>query len=431
MQTLELCRTLVSKFSNIDKLNQYLPSNQENRIDKTNLSTGLSGILVFLSICRNIDLDFNFSELCHLYIEKICQYLKNSHYDLSLHQGLTGVIFSIFLSSNDGKNYQELLSTLESHFRDQITRNLIVPIRKAIENHYFLHPSYLNLSGGISGVISYLMLRDQDKNNRKLLIESIEVLANYLDRQEEEQVPGWFSPTKETLHATEKYKFPQGSFVFSHSYGISGYLAAMISCLERDQSFNYLRKIIKDMSYWIINATERKGNDYFLPIAAATEEVRETKYANQLKRDSWFCGIPSTALTLYRAGVLLEENFLCDFALKAYISLFQKNLKDWNLVATSLFHGRAGIMLVTYLMALISENDFLMDQCLKLEQEVLRYYHPSNEFCFKSVEINEAGNYFWKDDPGLLFGASGIALSLMKVNKMNSSSCWEKILLLN
>jgi len=433
MQVIDLCEVLLSKFSNIRKLDDELSSCYENQADQMGLFGGLAGILIFLGVCNRLQLSSASSELCHAYIEKMCERLPESRHDLSLHQGLTGVLFSIFLCSERGTSYRDLLVVLETRLRDQIESHLLIPIQKAIDRGYFLHPTYLNLSGGLSGIISYLSYRCEEESNRRMLCHAVQILTKYLERENPSPsgaLPGWFCPQEETLYPSEKYKFPQGSYVFSQCYGVSGYLAALVRCVECGEEFGYLRNSIEKIAYWLVDAIEKNDADYILPIAASRDEVLKRNYKSHLRRDAWCAGIPSTALTLYKTGLLLQKDDLCKVALNAYVSLFQKGLKEWNLTATSLFHGRAGIMLTTYEMASLSGSDFLKDECVKLEREVMRYYHPSHEFCFRCVEVSESGNYFWRDDPGLLFGASGVLLSLMKVNGLQSCD-WEKVILLS
>jgi len=420
----------LSKVLNADNVAKSL--NFHNPIDSINLSNGLSGVLAFLGICKSQKLNTEISEICHKYIKTISEKLQNSYYDLSLYKGITGVIFSIYLSSNNGFEYQNLINTLETHLREEILRHLILPIEKATNNNYLLHPSSLNLSSGLSGIIAYLTLRiDSCRENNEILDKCTQTLANYLERNlvhDDKNVPGWYSPYDESLHYLDKHKYPNGSFALSHAYGISGYLAALTTYLECRQGNQSIFNLVEKLSNWLINVAEKKPDGYFWPISASYEEVLKGQYSEHLNRDSWFCGIPSIALTLYRVGKLLNKKKFCEFAEKAYLSLFEKNFKDWNLIATQLFYGRAGVLLTTHRMALLTNNQFLINQRSKLEDELLRYYNPSNLFGFRSVETTEGGNFSWEDNPGLLFGASGTILTLMTINNPEFEN-WDRILL--
>jgi len=421
----------LSKVSNIDDVAKSLDSH--NPVGSINLSNGLSGVLTFLGICKSQKLDTEISETCHKYIKTISEKLQNNHYDLSLYQGLTGIIYSIYLSSNNGSEYQSLINTLETHLREEILRHLILPIEKAIDNNYLLHPSYLNLSSGISGIIAYLTLRiDSCRENNETLDKCTQTLTEYLEKSlvyDGKTIPGWYSPYEEPLHYLDKHKYPNGSFVLSHAYGISGYLAALTTYLECRQKSQNTIDLVEKLSNWLINVTEKKSGGYFWPISASYEEILKSQYSGHLNRDSWFCGVPSMALTLYRVGKLLNKKDFCNFAENAYISIFEKTFKDWNLIATQLFYGRAGVLLTTHRMALLTNNQLLINQRSKLEDELLRYYNSSNIFGFRSVEITEGGNYSWEDNPGLLFGASGIILTLMTVNNPEFIN-WDRILLI-
>lgn len=106
------------------------------------------------------------------------------------------------------------------------------------------------------------------------------------------------------------------------------------------------------------------------------------------------------------------------------------NKKEWNPLGTSFVNGLAGILASTYRMAEETENPKLWQHVKELEADLSSFYRPESPFGYQMVHVDSFNNYNWVDNPGLLYGASGIALSLMLVQNREELD-WDRAFLLH
>jgi len=99
-------------------------------------------------------------------------------------------------------------------------------------------------------------------------------------------------------------------------------------------------------------------------------------------------------------------------------------------MGTSFVNGRAGILASTYRMAEATENPTLWQHVNELEADLSSFYRPESFFGHQMVHDDVSHHYHWVDNPGLLYGVSGIALSLMLVQNREELD-WDRAFLLH
>jgi hypothetical protein len=379
--------------------------------------SGIPGISYFYAAMHSAFPKNSWDLVAEKYVELslICLQ-KQGISNCSLFNGLTGLSIAIYLSSNHGKRYQNLLSKLDDFFIKEVTRSFLQMKSHYIKKEIYIPPYFYNLAQGISGIISYLLFRKDNPYLRKLAFELIDMLAQILSFNKQfdsHQVPGWYVSHDSLFFDEEKSQYPNGCFILNHSFGIAGCLAALSLAAADGFRMSGLYESIDLVSTWLKNKYQTlMDNECWETIIPLNINDLATP---GIAQDSWANGWPALLRSLFLAGQTLNDSSLISFASNTYISLFNKT--ESNRLDPSFSFGKAGLLSTTYLMAKDMENYQLLKKSDSLENELKADYHPNLPFGFKVRHPNKNGNDQWTDDPGLLNGSIGIALSLMLVQQ--------------
>lgn len=415
-------------------------TNGGNFLESSSLVGGWSGSALLLGALTDMEMPPFLQEQTEVLLfrcfETIAKLIERETLDLSLHQGLFGICYALSVATKKYNHFTSTLDALENFTADHIYREWIIPLEKAAERKIVAAPSLYNLSQGASGCLSYLLSADSTspalKNAETALID---VLASYLMTEysyEGRSVPSWFSEPMHVAYAEEKWKYPNGFYTLSHMYGLCGLLAALTTaCEKRPELVVKLSPVIRKIADWLERAGENRGDTWVWPGVISHEEFSALSYETQLNRDTLTSGIFPTALTLYRAAKILGDESLQSSAELYFSSVFNKSTKEWNMMAASLFSGRAGCLLCLFRMYEQTQNAKIAEMYNELAIDTERFFRPNTQFGFQSVSVSPSGNYSWEDDNSLITGATGILLGLLTPSIPQESpwSTWDRMVL--
>ncbi|WP_075884030.1 lanthionine synthetase C family protein [Candidatus Protochlamydia sp. W-9] len=423
---LDICQSVAHKLSEPNQLMDAIENAIKNKKyyadswERHSFTYGFAGIAAFFAI---MDASFpgqNYDINAHEYLKLAVEALeKNRYTTISLFTGITGLCVAVLLCSKLGIRYKKLTERLDLLLIQEIQYHLF---NKNFSENSFISPEKYNLADGLGGILTYISMRKDNTHLQSVGSAYIKKLALDLQKKCElnlsSSVPGWFVSSDHYIANEEKQTYPNGCFLLNSQYGITGYLSALaIAALEGfcpDEGYELMRQI----SIWLKQKqglyTYGKFWNHTLSIEEeSTQQIREP----ELNRDTWCTGIPAVTRALYLTSKALRDCSLESYAEDAFISMWSKPEKEWNLLGTSFCYGRAGHLAVTYRMAKDTGSVFLKNKLLELEESLKRFYDPNAPFGFRSVGFNDSNDYMWVDDPGLYSGAAGIALSLLMLHK--------------
>lgn len=394
------------------------------------LASGLPGIACFYATMDHLFPDQRWDQSAHEYFKLTASRCESEGFSsYSLFYGLCGLCFAVFLGSKQGSRYQKLLKKLDGALTQEIEKLLSYFNSESTE----YAPYHYNLMHGLSGIIAYLLLRKEDGYLQKLLRDCVEALIKIMRSTKnvgDKAVPAWFvAPQEDQFYSNEH--FPQGGFLLSTSTGIIGSLSALSLALWHGIRSPQIEHTIKEIATWLRQRQIKTEEGCFWPYIWPFEAESEGQLPKETENhSSWSFGISSVANSLYLAGRATQDKALMAFAEQSFLSLFAKQNGELNAMDPTFSTGKAGLLATTYQMAKMTNSGTLMQQASRLEQDLRGLYNPSHPFGFQMTHYTPSGTTNHLNDPGLLDGASGIALALLLVDGRANDIPWDRAFLL-
>lgn len=399
------------------------------------LFAGFPGIACFFATMDSLFPNDGWEDASHAYLSLCVNYIeKSSDRGSGLFSGLTGFCFAILLCSHRGGRYSNILNKLEKVLQQEIETLYLSPLQKHLLEKTLPPASLYNLSDGLSGVLAYIYLRKENMQLYDFATTCLRILIQLMDRMvwyRDEKVPGWFIPSESHIVPSEAEKYSEGSYLLNLPFGVLGCLSVLAQGALEGYRVDQLYEVIENLANWVQDQqTEIEKLPYWANTiphkkANVTENIQTL---NELNRDIWWSGIPAVCRSLYLAGKALKNNTLKQTAEQTFLKMFQKPTKDWNHMGPSFSVGRAGILVVTYRMAEDTHNPAIWKQMDLLKEDLLTFYHPHSAFGFQAVDVTNKGEYRWIDNPGLMNGAVGVALSLL-LTERREDMLWDQAFL--
>lgn len=437
LTSLEMCHEVASRLKDISESIHHdtylvLPSPETNWIRDMSFSTGLCGIACFFAEMDKLFPDQSWDLVAHNYLKHAIQVSEDTGFaDLSLLNGMAGLCFSLLYCSKNGARYSSLLEKIESEFFKSIHYNLIPKIQKKLDDKLPVSPKDYNFSSGLSGIIVYLSTRKDSFYASSVLTASLETLCGIINRDliiKGNKIPGWYVEPNHLVSSHERRLYPNGSFILSTPFGVSGVLSSLCIAASEGFSTDPVQKAIRKLANWLVEKYKQAfPKNFWLHSVSYEEEVNGKLQPHDLIRDTWFYGTPSVCRSLYLASKVLQSPELTNFAENEWIRLFDKDQKLWNLVGPSFSSGRAGLLTLTSQMANDTKNELLQIQINRLKNDLKNFFKPNSTYGFQMADITET-SYAWVNDPGIFDGATGVALSLLSLDA-SEIPLWQRALL--
>ncbi|MCE5316117.1 MAG: lanthionine synthetase C family protein [Parachlamydia sp.] len=400
---------------------------------KLSLAYGFPGIASFYSTLDECFPDEGWDQIAFDYLQLSVQTLEvegNSNY--SLFFGIAGICFAVYLASKEGARYRNLLVQLDTILLQELERSFFPQMEKCMSNNWHSAPDLYNLLNGVCGCIAYFTLRKDEPWLNKLALRCLDVLVQALSRPrivDGRQLPGWYVCPSDLRIDEEKQQYPYGLFDLSMSFGATGVLATLSLAGQNELIVSGQLDLIHQMAYWLKNQQKVSASGICWERCISIEEG-DSSYESS--RDVWDYGAPAVARSLYLASTVLKDASLGKFAEESFEKIFHKPPIEWNLIATSLTHGRAGLLAITDRMAKETGNFFLKEQVRVLEQDLLMFFNSQHTFGFRMAAFDGGLEppYRWVDSPFFLDGSAGIALSLLSMHSYRALK-WQRALLIS
>lgn len=229
--------------------------------------------------------------------------------------------------------------------------------------------------------------------------------------------PGWWRPTPHHPAAlVDPHNCDAANTGLAH--GIAGPLAFLAACHLAGWGTARQAEAIRTASRWLLQW--RTGDSWPPQITADDLAGAATAPSTRGRRDAWCYGAPGIGVALLAAGYALTDPDLID-AGRASLDALAARTGTWDTEGPTLCHGSAGVLLC----ADTTGSSTTADAAL---EELTAQYDPRLPFFFQHRDHGQA-----TDEPGLLIGAAGIALTLADRSELATyrvSTAWTAALLL-
>lgn len=427
--TIDICQEIAEKLRSPIALSEFMEDERRRGLSSIpkwpdlSLASGLPGIVCFYAAMDRAFPNQKWDDVAHEYIKMAAKECESRGYeDVSLFYGLTGLSFAGYLCTK-GSRYQQFLRKIDATLVREIEQTLA-----NIRRQDLAAPYHYNLISGLSGIVAYLMLREQDRWLQKLTDECVDLLLNLLNAKKNiagTEVPGWYVAPEHQFGDKGGKEYSQGSYMLSTPFGITGCLSTLVLVASHNRNSTKLCNTINEIASWLRQKQVKTSFGYSWPIILPFDE----EGSQPVYGDAWSYGRPSVAISLYMASRITQDKNLMAFAEESFTSLFQ-NGSNWSLLPPTFGSGQAGLLASTYRMAKLTNSHFLMRQVSMLESSLKKAYNPHHPFGFQRIDLIDNKEVQW-NDPGLYEGAVGIALALLAADGRLDDFSWDRAFLLS
>lgn len=322
--------------------------------------------------------------------------------DVSLHSGLASLAFAARANAGDTGDYGTLLGQLDDHLSEAARRLSASP-----DVRDWRH----DVITGLAGLGRYLLMSSATRP--ETVREILRYLVTLTDPVEVDgtEVPGWWvmalpwTSMSEDVAAT--FRHGHGNFGIAH--GIPGPLALLALSWRAGLTVPGHREAIERMVEWLLRWSSVDEHGIRWPTTVTLEQHRGRAPSHRGTVASWCYGLPGIARAIQLAGVALDRPDWTRVADQAMTSLLSRPAKQLQLRSAALCHGWAGLLQVAMRIHADSpEREGPAAQVVELAAErTLRFFDPDAAFGYRFPISGVL-----QEGPGLLEGASGVALAL-------------------
>lgn len=403
--TLDICQSIAEKLQN---LNQTTIASTLKSWNDTSLVNGWPSLALFYSILDRHFPDQKFDQLAHDYL---LLSLSKAHPkgSISLLNGTAGLCFTVYICSQSGTRYKNLLAQLDQQLIVELKGFLQKPDRSM--NDY-------NLLNGVSGALAYLLLRQEEPQLLFYAKECLSAIVSFIQNKKTVSnhfVPGWHE---------ESSGDTQGRFALNSLNGVSGLLSTLaLASLER-VTVQGLQEAIVLLADWLQSKQKNSPEGPTWPaVVSFEEEIGEKEEEAVLFPNIWFYGSSSIARSLYLAYKAVGNQELKTRAEQTFLQTLSAPYTNFS---PSFGFGKAGLLALAYRMYQDTKNRNILQKINELEYQLKNAFNPNSLFGFRTRDF-PTGQLM--DDPGILDGAIGTALTLLLVAEKQELN-WDRLFLL-
>jgi len=323
--------------------------------------------------------------------------------------GHTGVAAAAAYLSREGTRYGGLLATLDCQISAAVAEQSEVFVKSPAHQPF----EAFDLIYGLAGTNRYLLERDQPK---------LAGLVALCDSGPDE--PNWFTPPEAIREETAIAQWYDGGvYNCGLAHGIPGPLAILAIAFTRGYAVPRQAEAIARVADWL---TANRADDEWG--ANWTSCVTPGGPPEIPAHSAWCYGSPGVAYALWLAGTAIDDAKLRELAIEAMAAVYRR---PWPVRqigdSPGLCHGVAGLLQITLRFANHTGEPLFTNAAGELTERLLKLYRPEVPTGYYS---HSKSNGSVREHPGLLDGASGVALALLAAST-GTEPVWDHALLLS
>ena len=344
---------------------------------------------------------------------------------MGLFGGLSGLAFAAVQLSRAGTRYQRLLGSVDATIAAETIRlaEALADSRDGVAVGDF------DIIMGLSGVGAYLLGRAPSPALPCVTQAMIDLTADG------NGVPRWYTPAQLQWDEGMQQTYPHGSLNCGFAHGVPGLIAFLSLALMSGDSRPGLPEALTRAAHWL--AANRLDDAWGINWPTAVPLERDEDGAGVRSgsphtspggpsRCAWCYGSPGIARALWLAGDALDRDDLRQLAIRAISDVFQRPIPARRIDSATFCHGVAGLLAITLRFANDTGSEELAAHSRTLACQLLQHYQPESLLGFRNLETS--GSEI--DQPGLLDGAPGVALTLLAA-ATDAEPTWDRLFLLS
>lgn len=342
----------------------------------------------------------------------------------SLFGGAGGTLLAYILASRYDPKWMSVAKTLAESLADQTLALDSVPDEGGISD------SDYDLISGRAGTLMAISIASRKFPESEIVRAAqnrlFDDINELLCRGDSLADTVWIHPAH---YPNEDYikEFPYGYFNMGLAHGLPGLLAALASTDLVGYRANQQRRIITELADIIINSALNDSFGLAWPSGydRGSWRTKTTNMPSQGVPNAWCYGAPGIAVALSRAGRALDDKRLVQSARSAMQGALDRAVRTGSLESMSptFCHGISGILACSVSVLGRSELRNPSSAQYKVATTLLSKANKRYPLFFQDVE--EQGRPL--DDPTILQGAAGIALTLTLVRGEHQVPGWQNL----
>lgn len=349
---------------------------------------------------------------------------------LGLFGGVSGLAFGAHQLSLAGTRYQRLLASLDATINSESIR--LAEALEANRGGDGVTVGDFDVISGLSGVGAYLLCRPSSA-----ALPCVTQALQNLTAEQEGGVPRWHTPAALQWDEGMRSAYPHGNLNCGLAHGVPGLIAFLSLAVMSGVSLPGLNEALSTTADWL--SANRLDDEWGInwPTAVPLEAV-DGEHSTRLElghpesprdgpsRCAWCYGSPGIARALWLAGEALHRDDLRQLAVGAITDVFKRPIPERRIDSATFCHGVAGLLAIALRFTNDTGDAALAAQSRTLACQLLDYYQPESLLGFRNLETS--GSEI--DQPGLLDGAPGVALTLLAA-ATDVAPTWDRLFLLS
>ncbi|MFD6979526.1 lanthionine synthetase C family protein [Streptomyces sp. NPDC059956] len=321
-----------------------------------------------------------------------------------LFAGTSGLALAPADCTRDEPRFQGSLDRLHTQLADQVLETAFSTVEREVSDLDY------DLVTGAAGTLAYLAsVTDPTDRLREAAAHLVDYLVWLAGPATTPGTPhrwlitsGLYPPGGNHLE-----RYPHGYLNLGFSHGVPGVAAALAVAWQAGHRRPGQAAAIASLTFWIL--AQRRADQYGpfwtdgTPVDADGRESTVERGHDQL---AWCYGTAGVSAALLAVADATGDTVLRGAAVEAFDGVLAR-AEGVRLPSPTLCHGHAGLVMLCQEFAPLSPR--ARDGLPRLLEDLLAYGDASLPVCFADQEV--PGNHV--DDPTLLTGATGVALTLL------------------
>lgn len=386
-----------------------------NSYENYSLAAGLPGVILLLS---EINYD-EYKDQIDSYITYIVKIISNNGIvSSSLYSGAAGLALSLLHLANKDKKYSDLINSIDNYICYFIEETI-----NQIDAET-LSPLNYDIIEGISGILVYLLIRDDAKFN-DIISDIIDKLVDLFVNSQ--GFPPYYVKSQNQLSIIESEIFPNGCLNLGVAHGLAGVgIMVAIACIKgftNSKIKNFLKNIIEIYDRLEISDG---ASQYRWKSAIDVDEYNNGSSLDNKEyfRDAWCYGSPGISLLYLYVGIFLKDQKLVEKSKNILIASLQCPV---GIQSSILCHGYAGLYEICSLYKQIFKEESWNKYLSVLEERIVSSFTLSKKFGFEDDSYYSDGN---EGSVKFLDGSLGIILTLLHIQNRSVKTYWREALLI-
>jgi lantibiotic modifying enzyme len=229
----------------------------------------------------------------------------------------------------------------------------------------------------------------------------------------------------ELLPPQQREQCPRGYYNLGLAHGVPGVIAMLGAACAAGVKRRKARRLLEGAVTWLLRQKRKDETGSLFPAWVAPGGKSESC------RSAWCYGDPGVAAALFCAARCVGEAAWEREALAIARRAATRTPEETGVVDAGLCHGAAGLGHVFNRIYQATGDATLRRAALFWFQRTLAMRRPGRGVGgFQALTARDDGTKYWDDDPGLLTGATGIALALLAATTSIEPE-WDRLLLIS